>query len=101
MATAIVRSGLRSALRGGASAPRVSAASKRSFASSSHHDEAAEASKWEKITYLAIATCTVLSIYNLSKGHPHHEEPPQYQYLHIRNKEFPWGPDGLFEVKHH
>ncbi|WZY67897.1 hypothetical protein YC2023_000137 [Brassica napus] len=23
-----------------------------------------------------------------------------YPYMHIRNKEFPWGPDGLFEVKH-
>jgi hypothetical protein len=21
-------------------------------------------------------------------------------HMHIRNKEFPWGPDGLFEVKH-
>ncbi|KAK4393514.1 Cytochrome c oxidase subunita, mitochondrial [Sesamum angolense] len=101
MATAIVRSGLRSALSGGASAPRVSQASRRSFSSSSHHDEAAEAGKWEKITYLGIATCSILAIYNLSKGHPHHEEPPAYPYLHIRNKEFPWGPDGLFEVKHH
>ncbi|KAK4416378.1 Cytochrome c oxidase subunita, mitochondrial [Sesamum alatum] len=101
MATAIVRSGLRSALRGRASAPRVSPASRRSFASSSHHDEAAEAAKWEKITYLGIAACSILAIYNLSKGHPHHDEPPAYPYLHIRNKEFPWGPDGLFEVKHH
>ncbi|CAI9782734.1 unnamed protein product [Fraxinus pennsylvanica] len=31
-----------------------------------------------------------LRIINLSKGHPHHEEPPSYPYLHIRNKEFPW-----------
>ncbi|KAH1063521.1 hypothetical protein J1N35_028508 [Gossypium stocksii] len=35
-----------------------------------------ETTKWEKITYLGAATCTVLAIYNLSKGHPHHEEPP-------------------------
>ncbi|PIN11596.1 hypothetical protein CDL12_15800 [Handroanthus impetiginosus] len=76
MASAIVRSGLRSALSRGTSAPRSSPASKRSFASSAQHDEAAEASKWEKITYLGIATCTTLSIFNLSKGHPHHEEPP-------------------------
>ncbi|GER28207.1 cytochrome c oxidase subunit 6a [Striga asiatica] len=102
MAAAIVRSGLRSAVRGGASAPRISPAPKRSFSSSSSpHDEAAEASKWEKITYAGIVSCTVLAIYNLSKGHPHHDEPPAYPYLHIRNKEFPWGPDGLFEVKHH
>ncbi|KAH6759907.1 cytochrome c oxidase-like protein [Perilla frutescens var. hirtella] len=102
MATAIVRSGLRSALRGGASTPRVSPASKRSFSSSSSpQEEAAEASKWEKITYVGIVACTTLAIFNLSKGHPHYDEPPAYPYLHIRNKEFPWGPDGLFEVKHH
>ncbi|XP_022775069.1 cytochrome c oxidase subunit 6a, mitochondrial-like isoform X2 [Durio zibethinus] len=88
MAMASVRSGLlRTALRGGS---RPSAPPKRD-----------ETAKWEKITYLGIATCTVLAIYNLSKGHPHHEEPPPYPYLHIRSKEFPWGPDGLFEVKHH
>ncbi|XP_057784379.1 cytochrome c oxidase subunit 6a, mitochondrial isoform X2 [Salvia miltiorrhiza] len=101
MATAIVRSTLRSALRGGASTPRVSPASRRSFSASSGHDEAAEASKWEKITYLGIVACSTLAIFNLSKGHPHYDEPPAYPYLHIRNKEFPWGPDGLFEVKHH
>lgn len=35
-----------------------------------------ETAKWEKITYAGIATCTILAFYNLSKGHPHHEEPP-------------------------
>ncbi|XP_021890506.1 cytochrome c oxidase subunit 6a, mitochondrial [Carica papaya] len=99
MAMATVRSALlRTAMRGSPKAPAVP---KRGFASSAHHDEAAEASKWEKITYLGIATCTVLAIYNLSKGHPHHDDPPAYDYLHIRSKEFPWGPDGLFENKHH
>ncbi|KAL3526930.1 hypothetical protein ACH5RR_011586 [Cinchona calisaya] len=99
MASAIVRSGLRSALRGGA--PRRAPASKRTFSASPHHDEAAEASKWEKITYAGFATCFILGVYILSKGHPHHKEPLAYSYLHIRNKEFPWGPDGLFEAKHH
>ncbi|XP_065876524.1 cytochrome c oxidase subunit 6a, mitochondrial [Euphorbia lathyris] len=101
MATALMRSGLRNALRGGS---RTSAAPKRSFSSSGHGDveyEAAEAAKWEKITYVAIASCTALAAYCLSKGHSHEEEPPAYPYLHIRNKEFPWGPDGLFERKHH
>ncbi|KAK4262451.1 hypothetical protein QN277_028008 [Acacia crassicarpa] len=106
MATALVRSTLlRTALRGGG---RGSGVPRRNFSSSAHHDDAYETAKWEKITYLGIATCTVLAIYNLSKGHPHHEEPPDifffvvqaYSHLHIRNKEFPWGPDGLFEVKH-
>ncbi|PON92140.1 Cytochrome c oxidase, subunit VIa [Trema orientale] len=99
MAMAMVRSGLlRTALRGGSRAP---APPKRNFSSSAHHDDAYETEKWEKITYAGIATCTILAIYNLSKGHPHYEEPPPYPYLHIRNKEFPWGPDGLFEAKHH
>lgn len=37
---------------------------------------AGEATKWEKITYVGIIACTILTIVNLSKGHPHHEEPP-------------------------
>ncbi|GAB4847159.1 Cytochrome c oxidase subunit 6A [Ancistrocladus abbreviatus] len=91
-----LRSGLQSVLRGS----RSSEILKRSFASSAHDDEH-ETAKWEKITYAGIVTCTILTIYNLSKGHHHFEEPPPYPYLHIRNKEFPWGPDGLFEKKHH
>ncbi|GLT34227.1 hypothetical protein SLA2020_087530 [Shorea laevis] len=69
-----LRSGfLQTALRGGFGS---SAPPKRGFAFSSHHDDAHETTKWEKITYLGIATCTVLAIYNLSKGHHHDEEPP-------------------------
>ncbi|KAL2906632.1 Cytochrome c oxidase subunit 6a mitochondrial [Bienertia sinuspersici] len=85
-----LRSAVRSAVRGGRSSDLV----KRSFSSSAHHDveyEAKEASKWEKITYLGIISCTVLAIVNLSKPHAHFDEPPAYPYLHIRNKEFPWG----------
>ena len=37
-----------------------------------------EAEKWEKITYVGIATCTILTIYNLSKGHHHYPEPPVF-----------------------
>ncbi|PWA70676.1 cytochrome c oxidase, subunit VIa [Artemisia annua] len=86
MASAIARSSIRSALRSTNQAP------KRSFSSgASVEDEAREAAKWEKITYLGAAACTILAFVNLSKGHPHFEEPPAYPYLHIRNKEFPWG----------
>ncbi|KAG2685918.1 hypothetical protein I3760_10G148900 [Carya illinoinensis] len=73
----------------------------RTFPSSAHHDDAREVEKWEKITDVGIVSCSTLAIYNLSKGHPHYDEPPPYPYLHIRNKEFPWGPDGLFERKHY
>ncbi|KAM0951574.1 putative cytochrome-c oxidase [Dioscorea sansibarensis] len=99
MASSIARSGLRMAAA--ASFRRGTTAGRRGFASSAHHDDAYEAAKWEKITYLGIATCTILSIYNLSKGHHHQPDPPPYPYLRIRTKEFPWGPDGLFETKHH
>ncbi|KAM0012509.1 putative cytochrome-c oxidase [Helianthus debilis subsp. tardiflorus] len=99
MSSAIVRSTLRTAVRGGA---RFNPASRRSFsAGASAEEEAREASKWEKITYVGIVACSILAVVNLSKGHPHFEEPPAYPYLHIRNKEFPWGPDGLFEIKEH
>ncbi|KAL1316091.1 hypothetical protein HN51_068333 [Arachis hypogaea] len=98
MASTLARSTLRTALRG---SPRATPPPKRNFASSPHHDDAYETAKWEKITYLGMATCSGLAFYILSKGHPHHEEPPPYPYLHIRNKEFPWGPNGLFEVKDH
>ncbi|XP_057528527.1 cytochrome c oxidase subunit 6a, mitochondrial [Amaranthus tricolor] len=100
MTSGKLRSSVQSALRNGRSSEII----KRTFSSSSHQDveyEAKEASKWEKITYLGIVSCTVLAVINLSKGHHHFEEPPAYPYLHIRNKEFPWGPDGLFEVKEH
>ncbi|KAL6637947.1 hypothetical protein ACP70R_025519 [Stipagrostis hirtigluma subsp. patula] len=96
MASAAARSGLRSlAARAKATAPA------RRRMSSSVHDDAYETAKWEKITYVGIVACTLFAAYNLSKGHPHFEEPPAYPYLHIRNKEFPWGPDGLFEKKDH
>ncbi|CAH2076157.1 unnamed protein product [Thlaspi arvense] len=89
MATAIVRSALsRAAI---SAAPRTSVAPKRSFSASAGHDDAYEAAKWEKITYLGIASCTALAAYVLSKGHHHGEDPPAYPYMHIRNKEFPWG----------
>ncbi|RZR90982.1 hypothetical protein BHM03_00019006 [Ensete ventricosum] len=39
-------------------------------------DSADEAEKWEKISIAGILTCAVLSIYNLSKGHHEHPEPP-------------------------
>ncbi|KAJ4840161.1 hypothetical protein Tsubulata_000254 [Turnera subulata] len=89
--TTLLRSGCRS-----------SAPPKRGFASTSQqHEDAQEAAKWQKITFLGITTCFLLACNVLSKGHHHHEEPPAYQYLHIRSKEFPWGPDGLFELKRH
>ncbi|KAK9097081.1 hypothetical protein Sjap_022578 [Stephania japonica] len=88
MASTMLRSGIQGVLRRGGRTPQ--AHPKRNFSSSAHNDEY-ETAKWEKITYLGIATCTVLAFYCLSKGHHHSEPPPAYPYLRIRNKEFPWG----------
>ncbi|XP_065018539.1 cytochrome c oxidase subunit 6a, mitochondrial-like isoform X3 [Musa acuminata AAA Group] len=62
----------------------------RSFSSAARYDETYEAEKWEKISIAGIVTCAVLSIYNLSKGHHEHPEPPPYPYLRIQKKDFPW-----------
>ena len=41
------------------------------------------------------------AFYDLSNAHPHDAKMPAYPYLHIRSKDFPWGPNGLFESEHH
>ncbi|KAM3260564.1 hypothetical protein ACQJBY_051690 [Aegilops geniculata] len=92
MASLAARSGLRS-LAARARAPAQAPAGRRM--SSSAHDDAYETAKWEKITIMGAVTCSLLAAWNLSKGHPHFDEPPAYPYLHIRNKEFPWGMYGF------
>lgn len=53
--------------------------------------ETGEASKWEKITYLGIVACSVLAFVNLSKGHPHFDEPPVSFRFYIHICAFNWG----------
>jgi cytochrome c oxidase subunit 6a len=89
--------------RSHAPAARPSAVFTRFFATAHEHDDAEEMQKWRNISIAAIIACTALAIYNFS-GEQHHEaseHPIEYSYLHIRNKEFPWGPNGLFEYKEH
>eukprot|EP00850_Spirogloea_muscicola_P009719 SM000055S18253 [mRNA] locus=s55:366823:367834:- [translate_table: standard] len=64
----------------------------------SGEDDAAEAAKWRNVTFAALAGCIGLTTYNLvgREEHEHHDQPA-YSYLHMRNKAFPWGPNGLFE----
>ncbi|CAI7793024.1 unnamed protein product [Closterium sp. NIES-53] len=66
--------------------------------SSSHAHDVEETIKWRNVTAVAIVGCFALGVYNFA-GAAHHakHERPAYPYLHIRNKEFPWGPCGLFE----
>jgi cytochrome c oxidase subunit 6a len=107
MARALISSSLFSRILKSSSAkpPFVAAASKRAFASSTHeHDDAEETLKWRNITVAAYIACIALGIYTFA-GEEHHEasERQEYSYLHIRNKQFPWGPNGLFEYpeNHH
>ena len=72
------------------------ASSKCSF-SSAGHDDAYETEKWKKITIAGIIACTALATYSLSGEHDHFEESPAYPYMHIRNKEFPWGALSIVE----
>jgi hypothetical protein len=72
-----------------------------------------ETKKWEKITYLGIASCTLLAAYILSKGHHHYDEPPvsfpslygiwSFNFFHVKN--FLWTfcflfffPMNIFEI---
>ncbi|WOL05097.1 cytochrome c oxidase subunit 6a, mitochondrial-like [Canna indica] len=97
MATPLARSCLRSNLARRSSGARPGTWRSFSTASAARYDESHEAEKWEKITIAGIITCVLLSIYNLRKGHHEYPEPPPCPYLHIKNKEFPWGPEPLFE----
>lgn len=40
--------------------------------------------------------CIGVAIYDLSNAHEH-EEGVQYPYMHIRTKDYPWGPCTLFD----
>ncbi|MCO5571994.1 hypothetical protein L7F22_025745 [Adiantum nelumboides] len=61
-----------------------------------------EAKKWFRVTVAGYVVVSTLIVYNfMNPEHIGGQERPEYSYLHIRNKEFPWGADGLFEVKHH
>ena len=44
----------------------------------------------------AIPVCIGVGIYDLSQPHKH-EEQIVYPYMHIRTKDYPWGPCTLFD----
>lgn len=45
----------------------------------------------------AIPLCIGMAIWDLSHAHEHAHEGPQYPYMHIRTKDYPWGPCTLFD----
>ncbi|CAM6107575.1 unnamed protein product [Calypogeia fissa] len=86
-------------------APQQQVVSKRAFSSGAgspaqKHEDMEEAVKWRNVTIAGYVLCTLLAVYNFAGGHPEEEERKEYSYMRIRNKEFPWGPDGLLEYKH-
>mmetsp|Transcript_3667 Transcript_3667/g.10613 ORF Transcript_3667/g.10613 Transcript_3667/m.10613 type:complete len:107 (+) Transcript_3667:189-509(+) len=57
-----------------------------------------EMNKWRNVTYLAIPGSIVFGAYTLlNEQHHGHHKAPDYPYLRIRSKTFPWGDCGLFE----
>mmetsp|Transcript_28046 Transcript_28046/g.72152 ORF Transcript_28046/g.72152 Transcript_28046/m.72152 type:complete len:102 (+) Transcript_28046:117-422(+) len=95
----LVRAGSRAASQLlGAAGRRAELGATRAMSSGhSVEQEIAECKKWKTVTMVVFPGCFVLSAYFLSQPHEHHEKPPAYSYLHIRNKTFPWGDCGLFE----
>mmetsp|Transcript_20322 Transcript_20322/g.48412 ORF Transcript_20322/g.48412 Transcript_20322/m.48412 type:complete len:108 (+) Transcript_20322:130-453(+) len=61
--------------------------------------EIAECNKWRTVSLIAAPACLALSAYFMAQPHEHFEEPPEYSYLRVRNKEFPWGDCALFDTK--
>ena len=71
----------------------------RRFLSSSASDQEhmKQIARWRTVTYFAVAGCGAMLVYTFTHEHGHHEKPPAYPYLRIRNKQFPWGDCGLLE----
>lgn len=46
----------------------------------------------------AIPLCVATAIWDLSHEEHHEHEKPDYPYLNIRSKSFPWGDCSLFDT---
>ena len=61
---------------------------------------AAHMDTWRQVTYVVVPACCAFFAYTMSQSH-HHDtgEKPKYSWMRMRNKAYPWGPCGLFEMK--
>lgn len=59
---------------------------------------AANTNMWRNVTFVGLPCVLGLTAWIFSKDHAHGHDQPGYSYLHIRNKDFPWGKDNLFDV---
>ncbi|CAL8462790.1 g2323 [Coccomyxa elongata] len=64
----------------------------------SHEEEVKQMGFWKNVTFAAIPLCIGVAIWDLSHAHAHDHEQIQYPYMHIRSKDFPWGPCSLFDT---
>lgn len=68
-------------------------------ANASEEEMKRQVTMWRNITCVMVPMCMGLFIYDFFIAPPeeHHEKPPAYPYLRIRNKDFPWGNCALLE----
>ena len=50
-----------------------------------------------RLWHAAIPLCIGVAVWDLSQAHEHGHEGPQYPYMHIRTKDYPWGACTLFD----
>ena len=92
------RAGSRAAsLLGGAARRAESGAARQMSSGHSVEQEIAECNKWRNVTMVAFPVCLAASAYFYFQPHHHYDTQPEYSYLRIRRKGFPWGECGLFE----
>ena len=56
---------------------------------------------WRQVSYAAIPLTTAFGVYTMAGAEHGHEdvgEKPKYSYMRLRNKAYPWGKCGLFEI---
>ncbi|KAK9809440.1 hypothetical protein WJX73_007653 [Symbiochloris irregularis] len=64
----------------------------------SHQEEVAQMNKWRIVTIAAVPVCFAMAVWDLSQGEHEEHEKPDYSYLNIRSKSFPWGDCSLFDT---
>lgn len=93
----LVRRGLAAALQSGASRGLAAGQQRAMSGAASYGEEVAQMKRWKLITFVSLPILPGLYLYLMSKGHHHATEQPEYSYLHVRSKEYPWGKCDLFE----
>ncbi|CCI40553.1 hypothetical protein ABG067_000767 [Albugo candida] len=66
----------------------------RQMSSATEHEAKEQVARWKQISMGMIAFTSVFTVVtvisHLGEHHEHDEEKPEYAYLKLRNKPFPW-----------